>query len=229
MTGLRAHSAGMTPSTNTEVATVELDPEDPRAHFASAVRTGTDVIARLRPEHLDLPTPCEEFDVRGMVAHLVEVLQRVAELGRGGNAWNVTAVTGVPDDGWLDAWLAAAHDVQGAWSDPAVLDRVIDLPWSQRPGGETLTTSYVNEVVVHTWDVATAAGLDATWDERTLEVALDGIRQVLPANRAEIFEAVRATMPEDERDFPYPFAEVVEVPDDAPLIDRLVAWNGRQP
>ena len=26
-----------------------------------------------------------------------------------------------------------------------------------------------------------------------------------------------------------PFAAAVEVPDDAPLIDRLVAWNGRDP
>jgi hypothetical protein len=28
---------------------------------------------------------------------------------------------------------------------------------------------------------------------------------------------------------PDAFAEVVPVPDDAPIIDRLVAWNGRQP
>ena len=26
-----------------------------------------------------------------------------------------------------------------------------------------------------------------------------------------------------------PFAEAVPVPDDAPAIDRLVAWNGRDP
>jgi hypothetical protein len=31
------------------------------------------------------------------------------------------------------------------------------------------------------------------------------------------------------RNFADPFADAVPVPEDAPLIDRLVAWNGRWP
>jgi len=36
-------------------------------------------------------------------------------------------------------------------------------------------------------------------------------------------------MPEAYRNRPDPFDDPVPVPDDAPLIDRLVAWNGRRP
>jgi hypothetical protein len=36
-------------------------------------------------------------------------------------------------------------------------------------------------------------------------------------------------MPPALRDFADPFADAVPVSDDAPLIDRLVAWNGRRP
>ncbi len=44
-----------------------------------------------------------------------------------------------------------------------------------------------------------------------------------------VFEAMRASMPAEQRNFADPFADAVPVHDDAPLIDRLVAWNGRQP
>jgi hypothetical protein len=36
-------------------------------------------------------------------------------------------------------------------------------------------------------------------------------------------------MPPEHREPTDPFADAVPVPDDAPLIDRLVAWNGRRP
>ena len=53
-------------------------------------------------------------------------------------------------------------------------------------------------------------------------------RDVLPAeNRRALFEEISAAMGLDE--VAIPFAEAVPVPDDAPAIDRLVAWNGRDP
>lgn len=68
------------------------------------------------------------------------------------------------------------------------------------------------------------------WDDDVLEVAYEAIRQGIPAEaRESAFEAVRETMPEEYQGWSAPFGDVVEVPDDAPLIDRLVAWNGRTP
>lgn len=206
-----------------------LDPDDPRALFARAVALGGTVIGAVRPDQLSAPTPCREYDVRQLLGHLVEVLRRVAAIGREEDPFSVSVVVDVPDDSWQQAWSDAAHEVQAAWSDDAVLSRIVRLPWSELPGGATLA-GYTNEVTVHTWDLATATGQRPSWDDRVLDMAFDGIRRVLPAEgRAAAFEAARRAVGQGLGDFPAPFDEAVEVGADAALIDRLVAWNGRHP
>jgi len=119
--------------------------------------------------------------------------------------------------------------VQAAWTDDAVLDRIVVLPWSQLPAGETLC-GYTNEVTVHTWDLAVATGQRPAWDPQVVSVALAAIQGILPAaDRAAILAAAAAAVPEPLRGFPPPFAEAIEVAPTAPVIDRLVAWNGRDP
>ena len=59
----------------------------------------------------------------------------------------------------------------------------------------------------------------------TLRVAAPDI---LPAeDRRELFEQISAAAGLDE--VAVPFAEAVPTADDAPAIDRLVAWYGRDP
>ena len=68
------------------------------------------------------------------------------------------------------------------------------------------------------------------WDDDVVGVAMDSIRRHLPAeDRLATFEAVRAQLPPEARDWGAPFQEVVPVAGDARPIDRLVAWNGRRP
>lgn len=216
VTGFGVHDHRMT---NT------LAPTDPRYVFALAVRTGTEVMGHVRPDVLDRPTPCDEFAVRDVAAHLVGVLEAVAALGRGEDPFAVPPAT-APDDGWLDRWTAAAHAVQAAWTDD-VLDRPMALPWQQGPGGEILR-GYVSEVTVHTWDLAKGLGVDPAWDDRALEVAIASVDGFLPATgRLSLFEQISKEMGFDT--VQVPFADAVPVADDAPVIDRLVAWNGRDP
>ena len=138
-------------------------------------------------------------------------------------------VSGVADDGWAQAWKAGAVDVETAWADEAAMTRTYTFPWAVHDGAATLAM-YTSELSVHTWDLARATGQHPAWDDDVLAVSLASIQIDLPGgNRAAMFEAMRETMPPELRDFACPFAEVVNVPDDAPLIDRLVAWTGRQP
>ena len=86
---------------------------DPRPLFATAVQIATPVIAGVRPDQLGLPSPCVEFDVKGVLDHLVFVLHRVAKLGRGEEAF---APGSMADDelehtDWAADWSAAAADV----------------------------------------------------------------------------------------------------------------------
>lgn len=212
--------------TSTETST-ELDP---RTVFGRAHATARTVLDGVGADQFEAPTPCPEFDVRALAGHLLAVAQRVRNVGRGESPFSVPEVVeGVADDGWATAWDAVGAEVAEAWADDATLERMVELPWATLPGSATLIM-WSNELSVHTWDLATATGQSPDWDPAVLELSLAAMHVGLPAEgRAEAFEEARQHMPEGTEDFFPPFAAAVEVPDDAPLIDRLVAWNGRNP
>jgi uncharacterized protein (TIGR03086 family) len=187
---------------------------DPRPAFFAAARTACDTVAGVSADRLADPTPCTEFDVRALLGHLVAVLHRVASVASGAPAIGpALLVTDVPDVGWDGAARAALDDVRAAWSDPAVLDREMRLPFGTLPGAAALA-SYTGELSTHTWDLAVATGQSPAWDEQVLAGAL---------------RAIRSKLPTAERPPGFPFDDAVPVPADAPLIDRLVAWQGRDP
>jgi uncharacterized protein (TIGR03086 family) len=198
--------------------------------FSIAIDTAAGVIDAIRPDQLDNATPCTEYDVRGMLGHIVGVLPRVAAMGRNVDPMSVTGDDGqIADDRWLPTWQAAAADAEAAWSDDAALERTIVLPWATDTGAAALL-GYVNEITVHTWDLATATGQHPEWNAEVVRPALRIMRSWLPGeNRAQIFAEVRKKMGPAAANSPDAFAEVVAVPADSPLIDQLVAWNGRRP
>jgi uncharacterized protein (TIGR03086 family) len=201
---------------------------DPRPLFARSVSTATEVIAAIRPDQYDNPSPCPEMNVAGLVGHLIGVAGRVAAMGRGENPMSVPGFTDeLSDAELLPEWRAASADACRAWDDDRSLERTIVLPWATDTGARALM-GYVNEVTVHTWDIATATQQHPAWDEPAVTNSLALMHEWLPADRAELFAAVRRKMgpaagPNDA------FAAVVPVSDDAPPIDRLVGWNGRRP
>jgi uncharacterized protein (TIGR03086 family) len=224
---------GMTIDTHTTPVAPAEAPSgaDPRPTFECAVALATTVIDAVSPEQLAEPTPCADFDVQALLAHLVTVLRRVAAIGRGDDPFGRDVVVSVADiaQGCTQAWRAAVSDAADAWTDDAALARVVRLPWAEDTGAGTLV-GYVSEVTVHTWDLATATGQRPDWDPGVLLRSLDWIRGVLPADgRAALVAEAKANMPPERRDVADPFADAVPVPEDAPLIDRLVAWTGRQP
>jgi uncharacterized protein (TIGR03086 family) len=89
------------------------------------------------------------------------------------------------------------------------------LPFATLPGAISLAI-YVSEVTVHTWDLATALGVRVDWDDAVVSGALLAMEQALPPSQRGADNGV-------------PFGDVVPTPDDAPAIDRLVAWVGRDP
>lgn len=214
-------------TTNPPATTDHLD-TDPRELFARAVDVAGTTIEGVTPDQLPLPA-LPGMTVRDLFEHLVMVLRRVACAGRGEPVqnWPVDAAD-VADDGFAEAWRATARDVEAAWADDAVLARPTELPWGTFSGAEALGV-YLNELTVHTWDLARATGQQPAWDDAVVAAADAAIHAQLPtADRTAIWEAAKAGLPPG---YPWedPFGPAVEVPDDAPAIDRLVAWNGRQP
>ena len=188
---------------------------DPRPTFAEAVALGRQIVGGVQAEQLDSPTPCADFDVRTLGRHMLAVLQRLAIVGAGGNPdESPDFIEGVDDGAWVEAYDRFAGQVARVWSDDAVLTNILTVPWAKLPGAVALLI-YINEITVHTWDLAEATGQAAPWNDGVVNTAFTAIQRGLPADgRVENG---------------FPFANVVEVPTDAPLIDRLVAWNGRRP
>ncbi len=203
---------------------------DPRPQFAGALNTATAVIAAVRPDQWAAPTPCPELDVRGMIVHLVEVGRRIADLGAGGTGFGFESAHGLDDADLLRAWLDVRYDIDQIWSDDAVLDAMMTLPWATQPGARMLGY-YTAEVVVHTWDLAVATGQPVAWDDDVVELAIaESAMFMAPSDRLGHFAEVAATMPpEVAAGVRPPFRDPVAVASAAPMIDQLVAWFGRTP
>ena len=230
MTCFKAHDARMTTETMSPTQPGTNQAADPRPLFTTAVQTALPVIASVRDNQLDLPSPCFEYDVKGLMAHLVFVLHRVAALGRGDEAFapNSMADAVIEHDDWVADWKAAAAKVDEAWADDAKLESTVVLPWATMTGAEMLGM-YVSEITTHTWDVAKATGQDPDWDDAVCRLALDAMYRDLPmADRTPMWDEFKAHAPANFQ-FDPPFANAVAVPVDAPLIDQLVGWTGRQP
>lgn len=230
MAGYKSHHCDMTTETMSSTDTVSGTAGDPRPLFATAVAIAEPVIAGVRSDQLGSPSPCFEYDVRGLLSHLVFVLNRVAALGRGDEAFapKSTASTAVDDVDWVADWRAANERVEDAWSDDAKLAQTVVLPWATMTGAQMLAM-YVSEITTHTWDVATATGQHPAWDDAVCRLALDAMHRDLPmADRTPMWEEFKANAPANFQ-FDPPFANAVAVAGDSPLIDQLVAWTGRRP
>jgi len=202
---------------------------DPRPLFRRAAEAARPVVVDADPTAGHLPTPCD-MTVDELRLHLLVVLLRVGRIGRGEPAFDPSTYPTEPPEDWSTAWDSAFASATAAWSDDARLDATIELPWTTASGAQALGT-YVAEVTAHTWDLARALERQVAWDDEVVALADATMRVELPmAERGPMWAAYRKQFGiPDEVEFPPPFADAVAVPDDAPLIDRFVAWTGRTP
>ena len=151
------------------------------------------------------------WDVLDVARHIVGIFRRVAAAPSGADLHDLPLVPDVATGDLDDALADVAQEVHTAWTDPATLESVIDAPWGPTPGAACLLV-WSADVLVHSWDLARALDLDPEW----------------PPGTAVLAEVMRSGLPADGR-ADLPFGDVVEVAADAPPIDRLVAWTGRDP
>lgn len=137
------------------------------------------LIAALDDDELRLPTPCEGYDVAGLVDHLHVVAE--GDLDRLAATWRDPT-----------AWVGSS-------------DLGVELP------NATWGRIALTEVVVHGWDLARATGRPIAFDEVTLRATLAHVLEFVP----------RAPLPQL-------WGTPVRLPQDAPLLDRVVAATGRQ-
>lgn len=180
-----------------------------------ATRVLAGLVANIRDEQLGAPTPCRDTSLGDLLDHVdglsvafdaaatktrLEDMAPSADASRLGDDWR----TRIP--GRL-ASLAAAWRDEGAWTGMTQAGPV-DLP------GDVAGLVALDEVVVHGWDVAAASGQEFTCEPELLEAT---------------YGFVLASVAENPNGSPGLFGPPVPVPDDAPLLDRLIGLTGRDP
>ncbi|MPZ62476.1 MAG: TIGR03086 family protein [Propionibacteriales bacterium] len=113
----------------------------------------------------DTPTPCTEWSVRDLVNHLAGEhfwaphLLRGETLEQVGDRYDGDLLGDDP----VAAWESAAAISRAAWSRAPSAGTPVHVSFGQIPLEEYAGQMYV-DLVVHGWDLARGAGLDATID-----------------------------------------------------------------
>jgi uncharacterized protein (TIGR03086 family) len=172
------------------------------------------VLAGIDSGQLELPTPCTEYDVDALRNHVVGWLQ-MFEAWTNGRTWEGDADAYESVDAAAEFRALADSSLEG-WRQLGA-DREIQGMGSTLPADFVLSMM-ITEYVVHGWDLATATDqvqvLRDTYTDAQLE-------RVLARGQAMLQPQYRGPGKS--------FAEEVAVSDDAPALDRVVAWAGRTP
>lgn len=183
--------------------------QNPQAAMLSDVMRKTEaIIAGVKPDQLDLPTPCTEWNVRELENHLVGWARSFAARESGEEAAGDPAGYQSGDDPaqeFDDARLTLVGALDRKLSAPADPAQTEGFPPS------ALTTMLTGEYVLHGWDLATATGQPVPFTDQEAEVSL-GMRSFLTAES-------RGPM----------FGPEVPAPAGATPLQEFIAFSGRRP
>jgi uncharacterized protein (TIGR03086 family) len=195
---------------------LSVEEEDMHPDLTPATETLARVVAGIGDDQLSGPTPCRGVTVADLLDHVDGLCLAFTAAA----AKDLDAGTQPPSadesrlgGGWRTRIPGRLAGLASAWQDDAAwagMTRAggVDLP------GEIAATVAIDELVVHGWDVAVATGRDYACDEELLLAA---------------YGFARATVARDPGGSPGLFGPPVTVPDDAPLLRRLLGLTGRDP
>ncbi len=119
----------------------------------------------VRAEHWMLATPCDEWDVRALVNHVVGGASRYTMLLHGATADEVVATVALDHLGGdpIGSFERRAQEVAQAFGEPGALSRTVHHPTGDI-SGQGLLELRITEFAVHAWDLSRAIGADEQID-----------------------------------------------------------------
>jgi uncharacterized protein (TIGR03086 family) len=167
------------------------------------------VVQRVPADGWDAESPCDGWSARDVVVHACGVMQAVASMARTGE--NVLPATPDPVEDVVELWNTTRDDLLEALDHPHVLNRVGNYWFGEGTIDDILAFS-VWDQLGHSWDVASAVGLDSHASDDVAAASL----AVISAN-ADLLRQMGL------------MAEPVDVPADAPAMERFLGLIGRDP
>ncbi|WP_432189356.1 TIGR03086 family metal-binding protein [Streptomyces sp. Tue6028] len=190
--------------------TVEMFDLGPQALIVARLAEG------VMDGQLDNETPCPRYPVHTMLGHLAGLSVAFRDAGRKdlGPTTDSSPDTSLPDiaAGWRETLPKALDELAEAWRDPAAWTGETRAGGVPLPGAVAAAVA-ADELVVHGWDLARATGQAYEPDPVALQASYG-------------FLVAAAEDPSRGGGI---FGPVVPVPDDAPLLDRVLGLSGRDP
>lgn len=169
----------------------------------------TQTAREVQADAWDNPAPCEGWVARDVVRHMVEWIPGFFS----GTLVLTTADAPSVDRDPAGAWEALSDALQAALDDPEVAAREFEMQQGRYRVDDAIARFCIGDVLVHTWDLARATGLDETLDADEVHQMFEGMEPMDEMLRKSgHFGTAR-----------------VPVPDDADEQTKLIAFLGRQP
>lgn len=194
------------------------DVNDVRDRYLARAEAFERKVANVRPEQWNNPSPCDDWDARGVVQHCIDMhgaMLRPLDL----SLRDAPAV----DDNPLAAFRSARAAIETVLRDPT-------LPWTQcdTPTGPMSVAAHIDAVasedlIIHGWDLARATDQDDTIDPDEVE-RLWADLDAMPVDLLDKYRTPGAFGPGI-----VVYGPEVPVPTDAPLQARLLGRIGRDP
>ncbi len=179
-----------------------------------------EVVAGVEQAQAQDPTPCSEWDVRGLLNHLIGGLEFTAGCIAGSppNIRPSEADSSYLDEPDVAVLIEAYHTlldrVLQSGSEPGALDGIVSTPnFGEMPVGQIFVGTTMDQFI-HGWDLAKATGQDTTLDADLVEFAYG---MLTSGGFADMGRQAGFIGPE------------IAVPDDSSQQDKLMAYMGRQP
>jgi uncharacterized protein (TIGR03086 family) len=189
-----------------------------RPDLGPAAQRMADLIRGVPDELLGAPTPCPAYTLGDLLDHIGGAALAFTGAARK-DVGDVTAQGPSADashlgDDWRERIPRDLAALAAAWRDPDAWTGMtraggVDLP------GEVAGLVALDELVIHGWDVAQASGQAYEVDRPTLDAVHEFVAQFSEPGQ----EAMREGL----------FGPVVDVAEDAPLLDRVIGLTGRDP
>jgi uncharacterized protein (TIGR03086 family) len=185
---------------------VDLDP---------AVRQLKLLLDGLTEDQLSARTPCSEYTIADLLDHVMGLALAFRDAAAKTNA---DASAGPPEASggnlpadWRRKLPERLDALANAWADPEAWTGEASAGGVTMPA-EVMGVVALDEIVVHSWDLARATGQPFECDPRSAEA---------------LFGLLSQSSGEDDQNGL--FGTVVHVPADAPLLHRVIGLTGRDP
>jgi uncharacterized protein (TIGR03086 family) len=171
------------------------------------------LLSLVSEDQFDRPTPCPDARVGDLIDHIgafTRGFTAVAQKDVDGRQRPGKPDAANLEAGWRDELTQGLATLVEAWRDPAAWDGMTSAGGIALPG-DVAGLVALDELVVHGWDIAIATGEPYAPPDAEVEAAMSFVAG---------FDAPRDGAL---------FGPIVNVPDDAPALDRLLGLTGRDP